>query len=222
MNNIAFAACRTASRSRELTLWTHGRGIAAMSDEELAMAYVGGNDTAFDLLLSRSKTKLFAYILFVVRCHDVAEDVFQDTFLKAILKLKNGEYKPTGRFSCWLTRIAHNVIMDRFRAIQNSPIVDMADDNDVTRLEGGDAADEPIETCFVNEQTLRDVRHLMAALPPVQREVVFMRFFQELPFKEIAELTGVSINTSLGRMRYAVLNLRRMVKAHGMELRLLN
>lgn len=192
-----------------------------MTDEQLAVAYADGDRTAFDTLLERNQAKIFAYILFVVRDRDRAEDIFQDTFLKAIVKLQEGEYRPSGKFSSWLTRIAHNAVMDRFRSVQGSAIVDVSDGNDMSRVEGDSVTDQPVETYFINEQTLSDVKHLMDALPPVQREVVFMRFFQEMPFKEIAETTGVSINTSLGRMRYAVLNLRRMAREHNMELRLL-
>ena len=179
-----------------------------MSEEELAVAYVNGDNAAFDELLRRNEKKLMSYILFVVRNNDLAMDIFQDTFVKVILKLQSDEYKPTGKFNAWLTRIAHNVIMD------------VNEENDMSSIKGESMADEPIETYFINEQTLTEVKQLMYALPAVQREVVYMRFFQEMSFKEIAEATGVSINTSLGRMRYAVINLRRMVKEHDLELRL--
>jgi len=191
-----------------------------MTDEQLAMSYVNGDNKAFDLLLDRNKTKLLSYILFVVRNRDVAEDIFQDTFVKVIVRLQNGDYSPTGKFSAWLTRIAHNIIMDRFRNIQNDNTVDVDDMNDMAKIEGDSLTADPIETSFINEQVLSDVKHLVDALPAVQREVVFMRYFQELSFKEIAESTGVSINTSLGRMRYAVINLRRMVKQHQIQLQL--
>lgn len=193
---------------------------ASMADEELAVAYAGGDAAAFDLLLERTGTRLLAYILFVVRNSDVAQDVFQDTYLKAIVKLQSGEYRPKGRFTAWLTRIAHNAIMDRFRTEQNTPVVDLADGNDLSRISCPAGADEPVETSIVNEQTLSQVRLLMDALPAAQREVVFMRYFQQMTFREIARLTGVSINTSLGRMHYAVLNMRRMVKRKGLELKL--
>ncbi len=194
--------------------------LNSMTDEQLALAYVEGDDRAFDMLLERNKNKLFSYILFVVRNRDVAEDIFQDTFVKVIVRLQNGDYAPSGKFGAWLTRIAHNIIMDRFRAIQNDNTVDFDEDNDISKVEGQDFTDQSIETCFVNEQVFMQVKHLMDKLPPTQREVVFMRFFQELSFKEIAEATGVSINTSLGRMRYAVLNLRRMIRRNKLELNL--
>lgn len=192
-----------------------------MSDEQLAMAYTQGNIQAFDLLLDRNKTKLLSYILFVVRNRDVAEDIFQDTFVKVIMRLQHGDYAPTGKFSAWLTRIAHNIIMDYYRAQQNDTTVDVDEENDMSKVEGEDLTDQPIENCFINEQVLAEVKHLMDMLPPSQREVVFMRFFQDLPFKEIAETTGVSINTALGRMRYAVMNLRRMVQRNKLELNLI-
>lgn len=192
-----------------------------LSDEELAIAYSKGNNGAFDILLDRNQKKLFSYILFVVRNRDLANDIFQDTFLKVIVKLQNGDYQPTGKFGAWLTRIAHNVIMDRFRLQQTDVTVDVDEENNMAKVEGDNLTDQPIETYFINEQTLAEVKHLMDMLPPIQREVVFMRFFQGLPFKEIAEATDVSINTALGRMHYAVINLRRMVKKHNMELQIL-
>lgn len=192
-----------------------------MSNEELAMAYINGDEKSFDLLLERNRQKLYSYILFTVRNKDIANDVFQDTFMRVLVKLQNGEYQPTGKFSAWLTRIAHNIIMDRFRDEQNDNIVDVNEDNDLSHVECEFLTDNPTESSYVNEQTLLQVKRLMEALPSVQREVVFMRFFQEMPFKEIAEATGVSINTSLGRMRYAVMNMRRLIKENHMELQLL-
>lgn len=194
--------------------------METMTDEQLAILYVEGNNRAFDLLLERNKTKIFTYILFVVRNRELANDVFQDTFVKVIVRLQRGDYQPTGKFSAWVMRIAHNVVMDLYRATSNSNVVDVDEDNDMTKVEGEDLIDEPIETAFINEQVLTDVKHLMEMLPPLQREVVFMRFFQNLSFKEISETTGVSINTALGRMRYAVMNLRRMVRKHNLELQL--
>ncbi len=192
--------------------------ISECSDEELAVRYSHGDTKAFDILLERSKTQLYAYILFIVRSHDVAEDIFQDTFVKAIVKMKNGGYSPTGKVSAWLTRIAHNVIMDRYRSIHDKNIVEVNEYNEIEKLEDGSFTLQPFETVFINRQTLCEVKELMNLLPPTQREVVFMRFFQNLSFREIAEVTGVSINTSLGRMRYAILNLRRMVRKNNINL----
>ena len=190
-----------------------------MTDEQLALAYIDGNNKAFDLLLARTQTKLFTYIIFVVRDRDVADDIFQETFVKVITKLQQRKYVNSGKFSAWLVRIAHNVIMDWYREQKSEKIVEPSEDNDLSNL-GGDLLDMNVENQFVNEQVLRDVKKMMNMLPPTQREVVYMRFYQEMSFKEIAEATGVSINTSLGRMRYAILNLRRMVREHHVTLQL--
>jgi RNA polymerase sigma-70 factor (ECF subfamily) len=194
--------------------------LTVMTDEELAMAYIEGNNRAFDLLLQRTQSKLFSYILFVVRDHDKAEDVFQETFVKVITKLNQRKYTTSGKFSAWLMRIAHNVIMDNFREQRSQNIVEPTQGNDLSNLSSKDLLDTNVENRYVNEQILSDVKKMMNLLPPTQREVVFMRFYQDMSFKEIAETTGVSINTSLGRMRYAVLNMRRMAKQHNVHLQL--
>ena len=190
-----------------------------MTDEELALSYIDGNNKAFDLLLSRTKTKLFTYIMFVVRDRDVADDIFQETFVKVIVKLQQRKYTNSGKFSAWLVRIAHNVIMDWYREQRSEKIVEPTEDNDLSNLCSA-LLDMNVENRYVNNQVLKDVKKMMNMLPPTQREVVFMRFYQEMSFKEIAEATGVSINTSLGRMRYAILNLRRMAREHGVALQL--
>lgn len=196
------------------------KSLMSMTDEDLAMAYVDGDNRAFDILLDRNQQKLFSYILFVVRNRDIANDVFQDTFVKAIVKLHDRSYQPTGKFGAWLTRIAHNIIMDKYRILQNGTIVDIDDETGMAKLHNDELTDRPIEDYFLNEQTFADVKHLLDFLPSNQREVVFMRYFQDMSFKEIAEVTGVSINTALGRMHYAVNNLRRMVKKHNIQLNL--
>ena len=188
-----------------------------MTDEQLAMSYVEGNNRAFDILLSRNQSKLFSYIMFVVRDHEKANDVFQETFIKVITKLQEGKYVPSGKFAAWLMRIAHNIIIDSYRTAKAEQIIDTNEDNDLTIL-GSKFLDANIEDIFINEQVFCDVKKMMNMLPDNQREVIFMRFFQQMSFKEIAETTNVSINTSLGRMRYAVLNLRRMVKDNNIAL----
>jgi RNA polymerase sigma-70 factor (ECF subfamily) len=193
-----------------------------VTDEQLALLYVEGDNKAFDELLSRTQSKLFTYIMFVVRDHDIADDIFQETFVKVITKLQHGQYTDSGKFQFWLTRIAHNVIMDWYRAQKNGHIVEPNTENDLNAIRTGDILDTYRETELVNEQVLLDVKKMMNALPAPQREVVYMRFYQQLSFKEIAEMTGVSINTSLGRMRYALINLRRMAKEHDIELVLQN
>ncbi len=189
-----------------------------MTNEQLALSYVNGNNQAFDLLLSRNQSKLFSYILFVVHDQDLANDIFQETFVKVITKLQERKYVDSGKFSAWIMRIAHNVIMDWYRDNRAQNIVEATEDNDLSNINSNSCLDYNIEDRYINEQVLRDVKKMMNLLPPTQREIVFMRFYQEMSFKEIAETTGVSINTALGRMRYAILNLRRMAKKSKMSL----
>ena len=194
--------------------------LKEMTDEQLALQYIDGNNAAFDLLLERNKQKLFSYILFVVREREAAEDFFQETFVKVITKLQEGKYSPTGKFSAWIMRIAHNVILDRYRELKAEHIVEPTPDNDLSNLSRNDLMDMSIESRYVNDQVLKDVSHLMNRLPDPQREVVFMRFYQQMSFKEIAVATNVSINTALGRMRYALINLRRMARSCNLSLQL--
>ena len=196
------------------------KNLNVMTDEELAMDYVNGNNRAFDELLFRHQSKLFSYILFVVRDREIADDLFQETFVKVITKLQEGKYSPSGKFSAWMMRIAHNVIMDLYRGLKVQKIVDTSDDNDLSNISTNDFYSMDIESQYVNAQVLKDVKKLMNFLPASQREVVYMRYYQQLSFKEIADMTNVSINTSLGRMRYAILNLRRMAKEHHITLQL--
>lgn len=194
--------------------------ISRLTDEELAISYVRGNNRAFDELLSRNQSKLFSYILFVVRDEDKANDLFQETFVKVITKLHQGRYVDSGKFGAWIMRITHNVIMDWYREQRSRNLIEPTDENDLSNLSGNEILDSNVENRYVNDQIMVDVKNMMNMLPPTQREVVFMRFYQDLSFKEIAETTGVSINTSLGRMRYAILNLRRMSKEHNIALQL--
>jgi RNA polymerase sigma-70 factor (ECF subfamily) len=190
------------------------------SDEELALLYSAGDVKAFDELLARNQQKLFNYILFVVGDQELANDVFQDTFVKIIVKLQEGKYTDSGKFSFWLTRIAHNVIMDRYRRQKSEHIIEPNKENDLSQLRTDTLTAGNRENEYVNTQIMDDVRHLMDSLPATQREVVYMRYYQDLSFKEVAEITGVSINTSLGRMRYALINMRRMAKQHQIFLNL--
>ena len=194
--------------------------LAEMTDEQLALCYVDGNNEAFDELLSRNQSKIFAYIMFVVRDEDMANDIFQETFVKIIVKLQHGKYAPTGKFGAWCMRIAHNVIMDWYRDQSSRCIVKAGKDNDLSNIGGDELVEGNIENTYVNRQVMSDVRRLLDMLPPIQREVVYMRFYQQLSFKEIADTTSVSINTALGRMRYALLNMRRMAKSNGISLQL--
>ena len=196
------------------------KNYASCTDEALALLYIEGDNRAFDELLARNQQKLFTYIMFVVRDPEIANDVFQETFMKVITKLQAGKYTDSGKFSFWLIRIAHNVIMDNYRQQKSAHIIEPTEDNDLNKLRGDELMDINRENEYVNDQIMTDVRHLMDALPAPQREVVYMRFYQDLSFKEIAEMTGVSINTSLGRMRYALINMRRMAKQHNIQLTL--
>ena len=196
------------------------KNLQDMTDEELALSYADGNNRAFDLLLLRNQSKLFSYILFVVHDRETAEDIFQETFVKVISRLQEGRYTVSGKFGAWIMRIAHNAIMDWYRDQASMRIVDTSADNDLSNIPGADIFEGNIENRFVNSQIMTDMRRLLDALPPMQREVVYMRFYQQLSFKEIADSTDVSINTALGRMRYALLNMRRMAKANNMVLQL--
>ena len=196
------------------------KNYKSMTDEMLALQYVGGDNGAFDELLTRNQKKLYDYIMFVVRDPELANDVFQETFVKIITRLQEGKYTDSGKFSFWMIRIAHNVIMDTFRQQKSLHIIEPTTGNDLTKLKSENIMDLNRENEYVNAQVLRDVRHIMDLLPAPQREVVYMRFYQELSFKEIAETTGVSINTSLGRMRYALINMRRMAKQYKIQLNL--
>ena len=196
------------------------KNLNVLTDEELALAYIDGDNSAFDELLSRNQSKLFSYILFVVRDEDKANDLFQETFVKVITKLHEKRYVDSGKFSAWIMRIAHNVMMDWYREKRARNLIELSEENNLSNLSKNDILDINVENRYVNDQIMTDVKKMMNMLPPTQREVVFMRFYQNLSFKEIAELTGVSINTSLGRMRYAILNLRRMTREHNIALQL--
>lgn len=196
------------------------KNLKDMTDEQLAVCYMGGDNKAFDLLLERNQSKLFSYIFFVVHDENKANDIFQDTFIKIIVKLQNGMYAPTGSFSAWCLRIAHNIIMDSYRDAKSAHIVEPTEDNDLSNLRVESVQEMNIEVRYVNNQIMSDVKKIMNNLPASQREVVFMRFYQQMSFKEIADATNVSINTALGRMRYAILNMRRMAREHNIELEL--
>ena len=183
--------------------------LKQMTDDMLVTLYLQGNNSAFDILLNRHQDRLFNYIYFIVRSKELAEDIFQETFVKAIMTLQQGRYTNDGKFSAWITRIAHNLVIDQFRTERNENLVSN-DESEIDLLNNAKLVEGNVENRMVNEQVLKDVRALIDELPDCQREVVFMRYYQDLSFKEIADITGVSINTALGRMRYAVLNMRRI------------
>lgn len=180
-----------------------------LTDEVLVKLYESGNDKAFEILLLRYKSKVYTYIYMIVRSRHLAEDIFQDTFIKAIATIKQGRYVESGKFLAWINRIAHNLIIDYFRREKNENTFS-ADDFDYDIVNSASLSERSFEDLISNEQVLKDVVHLVNLLPPTQQSVIRMRYFEDLSFKEIADKTDVSINTALGRMRYALLNLRKI------------
>ena len=189
------------------------------SDEQLISLYVDGNNEAFDSLLERHKDRVFTYIYHAVKNEELADDIFQDTFVKAIMTIKQGRYVENGHFPAWITRIAHNLIIDYFRQTKAENL-QSTDDEDANILNRKELSDCTIEDSIITTQIHDDVRRLVKALPESQREVLVMRYYKNMSFKEIADTTGVSINTALGRMRYAILNMRRMAEEHNIVLTL--
>ena len=180
-----------------------------LTDEQLVDLYAKGENAAFDVLLQRHQNRIFSYIFNIVKNKDLADDLFQETFVKAIMTISQGRYTENGKFPAWITRIAHNLIIDHFR--QEKSLAQLSCDyDDIDILNRKELSEETIEETIVRSQILDDVRKLVNALPSLQREVLEMRYYMNMSFKEIAETTGVSINTALGRMRYAILNLRRI------------
>ena len=179
------------------------------TDAMLVKLYEEGNNAAFEVLLTRYKSRVYYYILQIVRDKELAEDIFQDTFIKAIMTIQQGRYVESGRFLGWVNRIAHNLIIDFFRKEKNENTVS-ADSYEYDIINDVKLSDLNIEDIMSNEQVLSDVVKMVDYLPIVQQEVVRMRFFEDLSFREIAEKTNVSINTALGRMRYALLNMRKL------------
>ena len=189
-----------------------------MTDEVLVKRFANGDNQAFDILLNRHRNRVYTYILLIVRNRDLAEDVFQETFMKVIVTIKQGRYVDNGRFYAWVTRIAHNLIIDIFRRERNENTVSNDEFEDIDLFNNPKFSDENIEDKLVRTQVMKDVSNLVRMLPDSQKEVVVLRYYKNLSFKEIADQTGVSINTALGRMRYAVLNMRRMAEGKDLEL----
>ncbi len=183
--------------------------LTKLTDRELVEAYANGNNEAFDILLERHKQKVYSYIFHIVKNKELADDIFQETFVKVIVTIKQGRYTERNKFSAWLTRIAHNLIIDSFRQDRVENTVS-SDEENTDLLNRRDLCDGNIEDDLVSIQLNEDIRALVMSLPEPQREVVVLRFYRDMSFKEIAETTGVSINTALGRMRYAILNIRRL------------
>lgn len=191
--------------------------LCKLSDEQLVKNYANGDSDAFDTLLARYQQKIYSYILFLVHDDEVADDLFQETFMKAIVTIRQGRYVESGRFSAWLTRIAHNLVIDKYRQDRNSNVISN-DTSDADLFNDASLSDITVEMKMITEQSLTDVGRLLKKLPDNQKEVLYMRFYQDLSFKEIADATGVSINTALGRMRYGLINLRKMVSERGIVL----
>lgn len=185
------------------------RHLKSLKDDELVSLYINGNNNAFDVLLEKYQQKLFSYIFFIIKDKEISDDIFQETFMKAIVTIKNRKYNPDGRFYSWITRIAHNLIIDQFRNEKNDNTVS-CDNEDYNILNNQDLCESNIENDIINLQIRNDIRKMVNNLPDNQKEIVIMRFYQDMSFKEIAEATGTSINTALGRMRYAIMNLRKM------------
>lgn len=195
------------------------KNLKMMTDEELVVLYAKGNNTAFDMLLSRYESSIYSYIYFIVRNKEVTEDIFQETFVKVIMTIKQGRYTENGKFKAWITRIAHNLIIDNFRQERNENWVSN-DEVEVDLFNNIQLCDGTVEDRLVRRQVLSDVKRLVNHLPENQREVLEMRYYRDMSFKEIADATGVSINTALGRMRYAILNMRRLASENRIELSL--
>ena len=186
--------------------------LTKLTDKELVMAYANGDNSAFDTLLGRYEKSLFNYILTIVKDEDLANDIFQETFVKAITDIRQGRYEDNGRFGAWLNRVAHNKIIDHFRRAKAENTVSNDADEEIDLLNDRSLCEESIEDVMISGQLTRDLQRLVAELPDVQRQVLMMRIYRDMSFKEIAEETGVSINTALGRMRYALRNMRRMAE----------
>jgi len=181
-----------------------------ISDQELISEYLSGNHASLEILINRHKQKVYSYILLVVKDRHLADDIFQDAFIKVINTIRSGTYKEEGKFIQWVMRISHNLIIDHFRKSKRIPTVE-------NNNEDGDIfdhlyiVDDSVEDRMIMDQIHQDVRSLIEYLPEEQREVLMMRHYADMSFKEIAEQTDVSINTALGRMRYALINLRKLI-----------
>lgn len=192
--------------------------LSKLSEKELIQAYLKGNENAIEQLIIRFKSQVYTYIICKVRNQALAEDVFQDTFIKVINTIKKGKYNDEGKFLPWVMRIAHNLIIDHYRKSTRMPFIKGSDDFDIF-----DVIKNPEENVLEKiekEQVLSDVKKLVKFLPDDQKEVLMMRLYYDMSFKEISQLTNVSINTALGRMRYALINLRKMAEEKNLSLHL--
>ena len=179
------------------------------TDNELIQRYINGDENSLNLLLNKHQRKIFSFILMRVKDRALSEDIFQDTFFKVIDSLRNGKYNEEGKFLPWVMMIANNLCMDHFRRIKRMPTIVDSDGKDILNVLR--FADESREDEIIKQQTSKTVKELIEKLPADQKEVLILRHYADLSFKEIAEMTGTNINTALGRMRYALLNLRKMI-----------
>lgn len=187
------------------------------TDYELITSYIKGDNRSIELLILRHKSKVYSYISLYIRSRDLADDIFQDTFMKVVQSIRAGRYQDDGRFLSWVMRIAHNLIIDHFRREKQLGLV-LNDDYESDLFNSKRLAEDNVEDVMVRRQVLRDVRRLIGELPEDQREVVIMRHYAGMSFKEIADMTGVSINTALGRMRYALINMRKTMSEKNITL----
>jgi RNA polymerase sigma factor (sigma-70 family) len=187
------------------------------TDYELINSYINGDERSIELLILRHKSKVYSYINLYIRSRDLADDIFQDTFMKVVQSVRQGRYQDDGRFISWVMRIAHNLIIDHFRHEKQSGLI-LNEDYESDIFNSYKLSDENIENTMMRNQVMHDVRKLIRELPDDQREVVIMRHYAGMSFKEIADMTGVSINTALGRMRYALINMRKMMVENNITL----
>ncbi|HAQ70402.1 MAG TPA: RNA polymerase subunit sigma-24 [Flavobacteriales bacterium] len=185
-------------------------------DQVLVGQYLAGDETAFEVLLRRHKGRVYGYIKMMVKDGQLAEDIFQDVFVKAVLTMKRGSYNEEGKFLPWIMRIAHNLVIDTFRKNKRYPTIDGGPDFDIFNIIKDD--NRLIDEELVIGQIHSDVKKLIEFLPKEQRDVLILRHYNDMSFKEIAEDTNVSINTALGRMRYALINLRKLIEEHNVVL----
>jgi RNA polymerase sigma factor (sigma-70 family) len=183
-----------------------------LNDAQLITDYVQGDEHALEMLIEKYQQRIFNFIFSKIHDRDLTEDIFQETFFKVIRTLKNGVYNEEGKFLPWVMRIAHNLVIDHFRKSNRLPRYETNDDFDIFQFIGN--SEISAEDALIDEQIVQDLQRLILELPKDQREVLLMRVYKDMSFKEIAENTGVSINTALGRMRYAVINLRKLIEAH--------
>ncbi len=187
-----------------------------LKDHELVTNFVAGDKSAIEVLINRHKNRVYTYIMLIVKNQEVAEDIFQDTFIKVVKSLELGKYQEKGIFQSWVVRIAHNLIIDFFRKEKHMQMT--SSDGDSNILNSPKLSEDNVEDQMIRTQTECDVRKLIEELPEEQREVVLLRHYGDLSFKEIAEITNVSINTALGRMRYALINLRKLIEQKNLVL----